>query len=108
MKALGRLRYLVVAFALASGVVAASVRAAAPPAGPLSASPVIEVDWQGPLSLPPRFRNHCAIDSASGRPFCSDHCGFEYQFYYCTQQSFGCCRIGFGYCDSRGLLRCHS
>jgi hypothetical protein len=108
MKVLGLLRCLVAALALTGGVVAASLCAAAPAVGPLSASPVVQADWQGPLSLPPRFRDHCAIDSASGRPYCSDHCGFEYQFYYCTQQSFGCCRIGFGYCDWRGLLRCHS
>ena len=108
MKVLELSRNLVAALALTSGVVAASLCAAAPAAGPLSASPVVHADWQGPLSLPPRFRNHCAIDSASGRPYCSDHCGFEYQFYYCTQLSFGCCRIGFGYCDWRGLLRCHS
>ena len=47
------------------------------------------------MALPPRFRNHCAIDTFSGRPYCSDHCGFEYQFYYCSHQSFGCCRIGY-------------
>jgi hypothetical protein len=105
MKALSR--HFVAALALIGGVVAASLCAAMPATGPLSASPVIRADWQGPLALPPRFRNHCAIDSASGRPYCSDHCGFEYQFYYCTQQSFGCCRIGFGYCDWRGQLRCN-
>jgi hypothetical protein len=73
----------------------------------LAAAPLTQVDWQGPQSLPPRFRNHCAYDSISARPYCSDHCGFEYQFYYCTRQSFGCCRLGFGYCDWTGLLRCH-
>ena len=62
---------------------------------------------KAPPTLPPRFRNHCAIDCASGRPYCSDHCGFEYEFYYCSQQSFGCCKIGFGYCDGSGQLRCH-
>jgi hypothetical protein len=35
-------------------------------------------DWQGPQSLPPRFRNHCSYDSFSGRPYCSDHCGIDY------------------------------
>jgi len=68
---------------------------------------LIQVDWQGPHLLPPRFRNHCAYDAVSGRPYCSDHCGFDYQFYYCSRQSFGCCRPGFGYCDWHGLLRCH-
>jgi hypothetical protein len=107
MKALGSSRYLAAALGLTGGVVAASLCSAAPAAGPPTRSPVIRTDWQAPLSLPPRFRNHCAIDSISGRPYCSDHCGFDYQFYYCTQQSFGCCRISFGYCDWRGQLRCH-
>jgi hypothetical protein len=67
----------------------------------------MRADWQVPRALPPRFRNHCAYDRFSGRPYCSDHCGFEYQFYYCSHRSFGCCRLGFGYCDWNGLLRCH-
>jgi hypothetical protein len=29
-------------------------------------------------------------------PCCSDHCGSDYQFYYCSEASFGCCRIGGG------------
>jgi hypothetical protein len=68
---------------------------------------VVQVDWQGPESLPQRFRNHCVNDSFSGRSYCSNHCGFDYQFYYCSPQSFGCCRVSFGYCDWSGLLRCH-
>jgi len=69
--------------------------------------PLVQVDWQPPQSLPPRFRNHCARDPFSGRPYCSDHCGSDYQFYFCSRESFGCCRVGFGYCDWTGLLRCH-
>lgn len=69
--------------------------------------PLIQVDWQVPQSLPRRFRNHCASDPFSGRPYCSDHCGSDYQFYFCSRHSFGCCRVGFGYCDWTGLLRCH-
>jgi hypothetical protein len=107
MKALGIPYYLVAMLALICSLVAASPCSAAPATGPLPASPVIRADWQGPLSLPPRFRNHCAIDAYSGRPYCSDHCGFDYQFYYCNPLSFGCCRIGFGYCDWRGQFRCH-
>jgi hypothetical protein len=84
-----------------------TVAAAAPILPVPAGAPRIEVDWQVPQSLPPRFRNHCAYDRFSGRPYCSDHCGFEYQFYYCSHQSLGCCRIGFGYCDWNGLLRCH-
>jgi hypothetical protein len=86
------------------------------PVGASSATPMsrippgaslIRIDWQEPLSLPPRLRNHCATDALSGRPYCSDHCGFQYEVYYCSPQSFGCCRVGFGYCDWNGLLRCH-
>jgi hypothetical protein len=95
-------------FALVGGLVAASICTAAPAPGPLSAAPsIVHADWQGPLSLPPRFRNHCVIDYFSGRPYCLDHCGIDYQFYYCTGRSFGCCRVGFGYCDWQGQLRCH-
>jgi hypothetical protein len=68
---------------------------------------VVEADWQSPQMLPRRFRNHCVFDADPGRSYCSNHCGFDYQFYYCTRESFGCCRIGFGYCDWSGLLRCH-
>ncbi|MGO9629801.1 MAG: hypothetical protein ACLPXW_12485 [Xanthobacteraceae bacterium] len=108
MKALAISRRLVSVLAFIAGLAATSAGMAAPASGPLAvATPVIQADWQGPLALPPRFRNHCAIDTFSGRPYCSDHCGFEYQFYYCSHQSFGCCRIGFGYCDWRGRLRCH-
>src|SRR5262249_48740045 len=41
------------------------------------------------------------------RYYCSNHCGSDYEFYYCSKKSFGCCRIGVGYCDLDGLLRCH-
>jgi hypothetical protein len=68
---------------------------------------IVRVDWQEPAQLPPRFRNHCTAENFTGRPYCSDHCGRDYQFYYCTPASFGCCRLGFGYCDWDGLLRCH-
>ncbi len=107
MKALGLSRGPLALFAVASGLLAPSLCAAAPATGPLSAPSAVEADWQGPLSLPPRFRNHCVIDFFSGRPYCSNHCGIDYQFYYCNPRSFGCCRIGFGYCDWHGILRCH-
>jgi len=99
-------------FALTLLVFLAAISAAgaspAPPIVPLHSSmPLVHADWQEPLSLPRRLRNHCAIDAWSGRPYCSDHCGFNYQVYSCSPQSFGCCRIGFGYCDWNGLLRCH-
>jgi len=79
---------------------------AAPIDHSLARAPLLRVDWQEPQSLPPRFRNHCVYDRFSGRPYCSDHCGFADQFYYCAPRSFGCCRVGFGYCDWNGLLRC--
>jgi hypothetical protein len=68
---------------------------------------IVEADWQEPQSLPRRFRNHCSYNSFGGRSYCSDHCGFDYQFYYCSRASFGCCGVGSGYCDWHGLLRCH-
>jgi len=67
---------------------------------------IVKEDWQSPEFLPRRFRNHCAFDAARGRFYCANHCAFDYQFYYCSRESFGCCRVGFGYCDWRGLLRC--
>ena len=71
-----------------------------------ASAPVIAVDWQGPWSLPPRFRNHCSYDVTHGRWYCSNHCGGDYQFYFCSPVSFGCCRIGYGYCDWKEHLRC--
>jgi hypothetical protein len=68
---------------------------------------IISVDWQYPWQVPPRSRNHCRYEYFTARPFCSDHCGSDYQFYYCSQASFGCCHLGRGYCDWSGLLRCH-
>jgi hypothetical protein len=74
---------------------------------PLSASwPWFQADQQGPSLLPLRFRNHCYFDSTHGRYYCANHCGSDYQFYYCSKRSFGCCYIGFGYCGSDGALRC--
>jgi hypothetical protein len=71
---------------------------------------IVVVDWQSPQTLPRRFRNHCSYDGYGGyggRSYCSDHCGSDYQFYYCSHASFGCCRVGSGYCDWSGFLRCH-
>ena len=68
-------------------------------------APLIAVDWQYPEALPRPFRHHCHYDGA-GRFYCSNHCGLDYQFYYCAPASFGCCRPGFGYCDWKGHLRC--
>jgi hypothetical protein len=68
--------------------------------------PPVAVDWQGPRSLPPRFRNHCRYDPVRGRWYCANHCGPDYQFYFCSPESFGCCHPGYGYCDWKGHLRC--
>ena len=95
-----------VALALLGGLLATSVGSATPPVTALARAAITQADWQYPEQLPRRFRNHCAIQAYSGRPYCSNHCGFDYEFYSCSPYSFGCCRIGFGYCDWGGLLRC--
>jgi hypothetical protein len=96
------------AFVVLGALGAASAGAAGEFAGPPPARGlVIRADWQEPQVLPPRFRNHCATDTFSSRPYCSNHCGADYQFYYCSDAAFGCCRLGRGYCDWRGHLRCH-
>jgi len=80
------------------------------PAGDLNytpvGAPVVRVDWQDPASLPPQFRNHCGFDVIRGRWICSNHCGLDYEFYFCSPASFGCCHPGYGYCDWNGSLRC--
>jgi hypothetical protein len=71
-----------------------------------AAAPVIRVDWQDPALLPRRFRNHCVVEPSSGRTYCENHCGRGYEFYFCSPASFGCCHVGYGYCDGYGELRC--
>lgn len=96
--------------AFAFALLAAAAWSPPSPAGELDYSPVgkplIAADWQGPRSLPPRFRNHCSYDVVHGRRYCSNHCGPDYQFYFCSPTSFGCCHPGYGYCDWKGALRC--
>jgi hypothetical protein len=91
---------------LAAGALWSSPSRAAPLDASSMGAPIITVDWQGPMSLPPRFRNHCRYDTEHGAWYCSDHCGIDYQFYFCSPASFGCCRINYGYCDWKGRLRC--
>jgi hypothetical protein len=67
-------------------------------------APLVRVDWQDPALLPRPVRNHCGF--IRGRWVCSNHCGIDYQFYFCSPASFGCCHIGYGYCDWNGSLRC--
>jgi hypothetical protein len=90
---------------LALAVLAAALSAPVARAG--ASSLFVRVDWQTPEQLPPRFRNHCALENFTSRPYCSNHCGVDYQFYYCSEASFGCCHLGHGYCDWNGVLRCH-
>jgi hypothetical protein len=83
---------------------------AAPPArasAAIAAAPTIRVDWQDPALLPRRFRNHCVAEPSSERTYCENHCGRGYEFYFCSPASFGCCHVGYGYCDWHGELRCH-
>jgi hypothetical protein len=94
-----------VALTLLAGAMASSALAANLNFSP-GGAPVVQADWQGPSSLPPRFRNHCSVDPLSGRIYCSNHCGLDHQFYYCTEASFGCCHLGRGYCGWNGVLRC--
>ena len=54
--------------------------------------------------LPRRFQNHCGY--YEGHFTCADHCGLDYQVYFCSKLSSGCCHIGHGYCDDVGHLRC--
>jgi hypothetical protein len=97
-----------IALVLAACFAVISSGIAAPVAPPVAPPALLQhVDWQTPEQLPRRLRNHCAYDVESGRPYCSDRCGFNYQVYACSLGSFGCCRPGFGYCDWRGVLRCH-
>ncbi len=109
MRSLFDVKTLFFAFALAAlgSFAAASAAPAAAPVASLSAATLLRVDWQDPQALPRHLRNHCYTDNFSGRPYCSDHCGAEYQVYSCSPHSFGCCRVGYGYCDWNGLVRCH-
>jgi hypothetical protein len=73
----------------------------------VTAANALPGDWQTPEQLPPAFRNHCTFENFTNRPYCSNHCGIDYQFYFCSPASFGCCHLGHGYCDWNGVLRCH-
>ncbi len=60
--------------------------------------------WTAMPLLPRRYQNHCGI--YEGHFVCADHCGVDYQVYYCSRTATGCCHVGEGYCDSTGKLRC--
>jgi hypothetical protein len=96
----------IIAAALFAITASASVSRAVEMVNLPAPSPLIRVDWQTPEQLPPKFRNHCTAENFTGRPYCSNHCGIDYQFFYCSSASFGCCHLGHGYCDWDGHLRC--
>jgi hypothetical protein len=95
-----------VVLALFTALASGSICLAADSNSTSEAGSVVPVDWQAPEQLPPHFRNHCTMETFTGRQYCSDHCGVDYQLFYCSQASFGCCRLGHGYCDWNGHLRC--
>ena len=94
---------------LAATMLAGSAEAAPIAVAPAASAglPLTRVDWQDPALLPRRFRNHCTSSDWWGRPYCENHCGRGYEFYFCSPDSFGCCHVGYGYCDWHGQLRCH-
>lgn len=96
----------IIAAALVAALASASAGRAVEVANLAASNSLMRVDWQTPEQLPPRFRNHCTAENFTGRPYCSNHCGIDYQFFYCSQASFGCCHLGHGYCDGDGHLRC--
>ena len=102
---------LVVALAWVPTSGAAAADQPYPAAGPYSPVPPPDVQVAQftyalqPLPLlPRRFQNHCGF--YRGHFYCADHCGADYQLYYCSPVAFGCCHIGHGYCGGDGSLRC--
>lgn len=97
-------------FALALGWLAAMIGTCAGdelPYTPVPAQgiPQFSRSWSPLPLLPPRFQNHCGY--FDGVYVCANHCGPNYQFYYCSGWSSGCCHIGLGYCNPGGVLRCN-
>ncbi|MFZ0112822.1 MAG: hypothetical protein WAL15_00550 [Xanthobacteraceae bacterium] len=97
-------------FALALGWLAAMICACA--GEELRYSPIyppgipqFSYSWSPLPLLPPRFQNHCGY--FNGNYVCANHCGPNYQFYYCSDWSSGCCHIGLGYCNPGGVLHCN-
>ena len=93
-------------FIAAACIVCGSTSLAAQPDYSPAARPFVYPQWQDVQSLPRRFRNHCSFDVTHAIYYCSDHCGLDYQVYYCSRRSFGCCHVAHGYCDENGLVRC--
>jgi hypothetical protein len=101
----GRMKTLMCGMALLA--VMATAAGAADRRAELQAAPeVVQFSYSlvpMPL-LPRRHQNHCGY--RNGHFVCADHCGADYQVYYCSSSTTGCCHIGLGYCDSAGRLRC--
>jgi hypothetical protein len=111
MKSVAFMPLLAVALVCVLALGAAAADRAYPAAGPYSPVPPPDVDvaqftyaLQSLPLLPRRFQNHCGF--YRGHFYCADHCGADYQLFYCTPVAFGCCHIGHGYCGGDGSLRC--
>jgi len=101
----GRMKTLIGVAALL-GAMATAGTAADRGAGP-QYSPAVEqfsYSFAAMPLLPRRHQNHCGY--YNGHFICADHCGADYQVYYCSNTASGCCHIGLGYCDGAGRLRC--
>jgi len=61
-------------------------------------------NWVSMPLLPRTYQNHCGF--YHGHYVCADHCGIDYQVYFCARSDVGCCQVGHGYCDGGGRLRC--
>jgi hypothetical protein len=99
------MKTLMCGVALVAGM--ATVCAAADRRAELQASPMVEQFSYSLVPLPPlprRHQNHCGY--VKGHYVCADHCGADYQVYYCPTSASGCCHVGLGYCDAGGRLRC--
>jgi hypothetical protein len=87
--------------------VVATAAGAADRRAELQASLAVEQFSYSPVPmplLPRRHQNHCGY--YNGHFVCADHCGADYQVYYCSRSATGCCHVGLGYCDAAGRLRC--
>jgi hypothetical protein len=101
----GRMKTLLCGLALVAVMATAGV--AADRRGELQYSPAVEQfswSWAAMPLLPRRYQNHCGY--SDGHYVCADHCGGDYQVYYCPISASGCCHVGLGYCDAAGKLRC--
>jgi hypothetical protein len=101
----GRMKTLMCGVALVAVMATAGVAAGRP--AEQQASPAVEQFSYSLVPLPPlprQHQNHCAY--VKGHFVCADHCGADYQVYYCPVSATGCCHVGLGYCDAAGRLRC--